>query len=93
MNRKIDGPEILITTKFALFMNNVFSKAKNRLLVAQQNQNTKRWDVSYEVGSTVFLSNSNIKLKTPSMRKLLSWWIGPFEIVINKKKLASQHIV
>jgi hypothetical protein len=37
--------------------------------------------VSYEVGSEVLLSTSNIKLKTPGARKLLPRWIGPFEIV------------
>jgi hypothetical protein len=37
--------------------------------------------VSYEVGSEVLLSTSNIKLKTLGARKLLSRWIGPFEIV------------
>ena len=85
VNRRISGSQVPAAKDFALAMSNVISEAKKHLLAAQQRQksyaDTKRRDVSYEVGSEVLLSTSNIKLKTPGARKLLPRWIGPFEIV------------
>ena len=85
VNRRISESQVSAATNLALAMSNVISEAKKHLLAAQQRQksyvDTKRRDVSYEVGSEVLLSTSNIKLKTPGARKLLPRWIGPFEIV------------
>jgi len=41
----------------------------------------KECDVSYEVGSKVFLSTSNIESKTLNVRKSLPQWIDPFDII------------
>ena len=68
VNRRISGSQVPATNFFALAMSNVISKTKKHLLATQQRQksydDTKRCDVLYEVGSEVFLSTSNIKLKT-----------------------------
>ena len=85
VNRRINDSQDPAAKDFALAMSNVISEPKKHLLAAQQRQknyaDTKRRDVSYDVGSKVLLSTSNIKLKTPGARKLLLRWIGPFEII------------
>ena len=75
VNRMISGSQILAIKDFTLAMGTVISEAKKHLLAVQQRQksyaDTKQRDVSYEVGSEVLLSYSNIKLKTLGARKLL----------------------
>jgi hypothetical protein len=60
-------------------------EAKKCLLKAQQRQksyaDTKRREVTFEIGDQVLLSTKNIKLNAPGTRKLLPRFIGPFEVL------------
>lgn len=70
---------------FALKMKENLEAAKLALQKAQARQksyaDTKRMDLSFNVGDKVLLNAKNIKLKSPGPRKLLPRYIGPFEIV------------
>ena len=67
-------------------------EAKKHLLAAQNRLNlyadTKRREISFDVGTQVLLNTSNIKLKMPGVRKLLSRWIGPFKVLKRVGKVA-----
>jgi hypothetical protein len=60
-------------------------EAKKHLLAAQDRQksyaDTKRREISFDVGTQVLLSIFNIKLKMPEARKLLPKWIGHFKVL------------
>ena len=72
-------------------MSSVMQVVNKHLLAAQCRQNsyvdTKRREVSFDVGTQVLLSTSNIKLKMPKARKLLPRWIGLFKILKKAKLL------
>jgi hypothetical protein len=60
-------------------------EARKHLLATQNRQNsyvdTKRCEISFDVGTQVFLSLSNIKLKMPGARNLLPRWNGQFKVL------------
>ena len=66
-------------------MSSILQEAKKHLLAAQNRQksyaDTKRRELSFDVGTQVLLSTSNIKLKISRANKLLPRWIGPFRIM------------
>ncbi len=73
-------------------MSSIMQEAKKHLLAAQNRQKSyadrKRREISFDVGTQVLLSTSNIKLKMPGARKLLPRWIGPFKVLKRVGKVA-----
>ncbi len=73
-------------------MSSIMQEAKKHLLAAQNRQksyaDTKRREISFDVGTQVLLNTSNIKLKMPGARKLLPRWIGPFKVLKKVGKVA-----
>jgi hypothetical protein len=49
---------------------------------------TKRREISFDVGTQVLLSTFNIKLMMSRARKLLPRWIGPFKVLKKVGKVA-----
>jgi hypothetical protein len=46
----------------------------------QARADTRRADVSFDVGQEVLLSTRNLSFKGPGCRKLLPRWVGPFKV-------------
>jgi hypothetical protein len=73
-------------------MSSIMQEAKKHLLAAQNRQksyaDTKTREISFDVGTHVLLSTSNIKLKMPGASKLLPRWIGPFKVLKKVDKVA-----
>jgi hypothetical protein len=66
-------------------------EAKKHLLAVQNRHksyvDTKRHEISFDVGTQIFLSTSNINLNLPGARKFLPRWIGSFKILKRKGKV------
>lgn len=85
LNRGISRCHVPAAKDFAQSMSSILQEAKKHLLAAQNRQksyaDTKRRELSFDVGTQVLLSTSNIKLKISGANKLLPRWIGPFRIM------------
>lgn len=85
LNRGISRCHVPAAKDFAQSMSSILQEAKKHLLAAQNRQksyaDTKRRELSFDVGAQVLLSTSNIKLKISGAKKLLPRWIGPFRIM------------
>ena len=65
-------------------MSSIMQETKEHLLAAQNREksyvDTKRCEISFDVGTRVLLSTSKTKLQMPEASELLPRWIGPFEV-------------
>jgi hypothetical protein len=72
-------------TTYVQTIHDAVKKAKQLLEGAQQRQkayaDSKRRDITFNVGQAVLLSTTNIRLKSPGTQKLLPRFIGPFKVL------------
>ena len=82
----------LVAKNLVQSMSSIMQEAKKHLLATQNRQksyvDTKRREISFDVGTQVLLSISNTKLKLPKAKKLLPRWIGSFKALKRVGKVA-----
>ena len=74
-NMGINKCHVLVVKDLVQSMSSIMQEAKKHLLATQNKQKSyvhiKRREISFDVGTQILLSTSNIKLKMPGARKLL----------------------
>jgi hypothetical protein len=85
LNRGIGRCHDHAAKDFVQPMFSILQEANKHLLAVQSRQksyvDTKRNELSFDVGIQVLQGTSNIKLKILGAKKLLHRWIGPFRII------------
>ena len=85
LNIGINRFHVPSTKDLVQLMSSIVQEVEKHLLGAYNRQksyaNTKRREISFDVGTNVLLSTSNIKLEMPGARKLLPRWIGHFKVL------------